>query len=189
MAAHSSMASFSAAGAAGLPAVAIRIAEEQERSPGKLWISPTSTPRSTSSARACWRQRRPSGGPLTEPGCASVIPWPNAIEHADPGGVSWMNRILLADRVVVVGIELAGSNIERLRAVDVGDGNLRRARASSPRWDLLFSVPRAVVLFQPGTLRPIEVRSVRGAAPAGVAYPRPSRNSRSASRAPTTGSP
>ena len=30
--------------------------------------------------------------PLTEPGAASVTPVPIAIEHAEPGGVSWTKR-------------------------------------------------------------------------------------------------
>ena len=39
------------------------------------------------------RRRRPPAGPRTEPGSASVTPWPNAIEQAEPGGVSWMKRM------------------------------------------------------------------------------------------------
>ena len=31
--------------------------------------------------------------PCTEPGVALTIPFPRAIEHADPGGVSWMKRM------------------------------------------------------------------------------------------------
>jgi len=31
--------------------------------------------------------------PCTDPGCASEIPVPRAIEQAEPGGVSWTKRI------------------------------------------------------------------------------------------------
>jgi hypothetical protein len=34
-----------------------------------------------------------SWSPWTEPGSVSMTPLPSAIEHADPGGVSWMKRM------------------------------------------------------------------------------------------------
>jgi hypothetical protein len=34
-----------------------------------------------------------SCSPCTEPGSVSMIPVPMAIEHPEPGGVSWTNRI------------------------------------------------------------------------------------------------
>ena len=53
----------------------------------------------------------------------SVIPLPIAIEHADPGGVSCTKRISSLTRVVVVGVEADLLGVERLGAVDVGDGD------------------------------------------------------------------
>ena len=46
---------------------------------------------------------------LHRAGPASVMPCPIAIEHAEPGGVSCTKRSLVADRVVVVGVEAAWS--------------------------------------------------------------------------------
>ena len=75
------------------PAVAVRIAEEDERAPGELLDLATSTPRSTSSFRAAWMSETTSCRPWTEPGAMFDIPVPIAIEQADPGGVSWTKRI------------------------------------------------------------------------------------------------
>ena len=35
-----------------------------------------------------------SWSPLTEPGAASPMPEPMAMEQAEPGGVSWTNRMV-----------------------------------------------------------------------------------------------
>ena len=51
----------------------------------------------------------------------SVRPSPIAIEQADPGGVSWTKRRLVADGVIVVGVEAHLLDVEGLGAVDVGD--------------------------------------------------------------------
>src|SRR5206468_6998649 len=59
---------------------------------GKLWTSPTSTPPSTSAARASPTSATTSWSPRTLPGGMSERPVPMAIEQADPGGVSWTKR-------------------------------------------------------------------------------------------------
>ena len=63
--------------------------------------------------------------PLTEPGSVSTIPVPIAIEQADPGGVKLLDAHLIADPVVIGGVDvklliepdLLG--VEGLRAVHV----------------------------------------------------------------------
>ena len=63
-------------------------AKNTNRPQGKSSTSLASTPRSTSWARAASASSTTNCRPSTEPGAASVIPTPIAIEHADPGGVS-----------------------------------------------------------------------------------------------------
>ncbi len=59
---------------------------------GKCWTSLTSTPRSTSSARAVSMSDTTIWRPCTEPGGMSVMPVPIAIEAGEPGGVSCTKR-------------------------------------------------------------------------------------------------
>ena len=61
--------------------------------------------------------------PRTEPGAASVMPVPSAIEQAEPGRRELHEADLVADPVVVVGVEAGLLGVERLRAVDVRDGD------------------------------------------------------------------
>ena len=74
------------------PGVAVRILEEHEPAPVEL-LDLADLERALEQLGA--------GGvgvghdqleALTDPGAASVTPVPNAIEHAEPGGVSWTNR-------------------------------------------------------------------------------------------------
>ena len=60
---------------------------------GKSCTSETSTPRPASSSRAASASATTICSPFSEPGAESTMPRPNAIEHADPGGVSCTKRM------------------------------------------------------------------------------------------------
>ena len=68
-------------------------AKKTNRPHGKSWTSETSTPRSASAARAASASSTTTCSPSTDPGAISLSPRPIAIEHAEPGGVSWTKRI------------------------------------------------------------------------------------------------
>ena len=83
--------------------------------------SEVSTPLARSASRTAAALSTTTCMPLTEPGSASVRPVPIAIEHAEPGRGELHEADLVADAVVVVGVEADLVDVERLRAVDVGD--------------------------------------------------------------------
>ena len=94
------------------PAVAVRVAEEDEADvvervvgPGfgfspRTWTSLTSTPRSTSWARALWMSGTTSCRPLSEPGAMSgTAPFADHDRAARPGRGQLDDATLVADRV------------------------------------------------------------------------------------------
>ena len=82
-------------------------------------MSLTSTPRPTSSACAASMSVTTRCVPAYEPGAASVIPMPIEIEQAEPGGVSWTTRNVVAGAVVDVEVEAELLGVELLGAVHV----------------------------------------------------------------------
>src|SRR3712207_1448454 len=76
------------------PAVRVRIAKGAYRIPPRSSTSPTSTPRSTSSARAASiSESTRCRASCTQPGGVCTTPIPKAIEHAEPEGVSLATRL------------------------------------------------------------------------------------------------
>lgn len=61
--------------------------------PSKCWTGLTVTPRPTNWERAAPMSATTNCSPSNEPGVIVAIPVPITIEHPDPGGVSWLNRI------------------------------------------------------------------------------------------------
>ena len=61
---------------------------------GSACTSEHSMPRLRSSLCAAWASLTTSCKPAAEPGALSVSPWPIAIEQPEPGGVSWMKRMV-----------------------------------------------------------------------------------------------
>ena len=90
---------------------------------GKRWMSDTSTPRPASSARAASMSSTTSCRPLTEPGSASVMPVADRDRARRAGRRELHEAQVLVDLVVVVGVEAGLVDVERLGAVDVGDGH------------------------------------------------------------------
>jgi hypothetical protein len=64
-----------------------------KRPQGNSCTSLASTPRSTSRALAASASATTTWRLWSEPGGVSTIPFPMAIEHAEPGGVSCTKRI------------------------------------------------------------------------------------------------
>ncbi len=76
------------------PAVAVRVAEEDEAAPGEVLHLAHLDPASRQlRVRGLDVRRRPAAVPATEPGSVSMTPLPIAIEQSDPGGVSCTKRI------------------------------------------------------------------------------------------------
>ena len=67
---------------------------------------------------------------------------PNAIEHADPGGGELHEPQLVADRVVVVEVEARAVGVERLGAVDVGDGHVHELELEIDHESQTTGLPR-----------------------------------------------
>ena len=61
--------------------------------------------------------------PSTDPGAADVRPVPKMIEHDDPGGVICTTTEVITGGDVGVFTALERVGVERLRSVDIGDGN------------------------------------------------------------------
>ncbi len=60
---------------------------------GESWISVTSTPRPRRSSYASSMSVTTTCMWSSDPGVIRVSPLPMAIEHAEPGGVSWTKRM------------------------------------------------------------------------------------------------